>query len=133
VRSDPMRAVLIEDRIEIDMSEFELVHYRGSRRLGKYEVGTGTPENPTPKGVFYVWASVPQPEPGGPYGVYALGLSGFAPNLTDWPGGGRTAIHGTVDPGDKGTRVSHGCVRVFNEDMRKLKGVPLGTPVVIRA
>jgi hypothetical protein len=133
VRSAPMKIVLIEDRIEIDMSEFEMSHYRRDRLLGTYEVGTGTQENPTPRGLFYVWASVPQPDPAGPYGAYALGLSGFAPNLSDWPGGGRAAIHGTTDPGDKGERVSHGCVRVFNPDMRKLKTVPLGTPVVIRA
>jgi hypothetical protein len=133
VRSGPMKVVLIEDRIEIDMSEFEMSHYRSDRLLGTYEIGTGTPENPTPKGVFYVWASVPQPDPAGPYGAYALGLSGFAPNLSDWPGGGRAAIHGTTDPNDRGERVSHGCVRVFNPDMRKLRTVPLGTPVVIRA
>ncbi len=133
VRADPMKVELIEDRIEVDMSEFELLHYRRDRLLGTYVVGTGTQENPTPKGLFYVWASVPQADPAGPYGAYALGLSGFSPNLSDWPGGGRAAIHGTADPDDKGIRVSHGCVRVFNQDMRKLRTVPLGTPVVIRA
>ena len=28
--------------------------------------------------------------------------------------------------------VSHGCIRVYNPDMRKLRRVPLGTPVIIK-
>jgi lipoprotein-anchoring transpeptidase ErfK/SrfK len=82
-------------------------------------------------GTFYVWAQVPQASPFGPYGVFALGLSGFSPVLKDWPGGGRMAIHGTSDPADQGQMVSHGCVRVYNPDMTLLKHVPMGTPVVI--
>ena len=120
-------------RIEVDLSEFELNYYRAGTLVETFEVGVGTDENPTPIGTFYVWASVPQPDPNGPYGLFALGLSGFAPELTDWPGGGRAAIHGTADESDKGSKVSHGCVRVFNEDMKKLKKVPLGTPVLISA
>ena len=135
VQSNPktMQLDRLPDRIEVDLSEFELVYYRNGAEIERFEVGVGTDENPTPIGTFYVWASVPQPKPTGPYGAFALGLSGFAPELTDWPGGGRAAIHGTADPSDKGQKVSHGCVRVFNEDVRKLKKVPLGTPVLISA
>jgi lipoprotein-anchoring transpeptidase ErfK/SrfK len=74
---------------------------------------------------------VPTGEPHGPYGVYALGLSGFSDVITDWIGGGRLAIHGTDDPADRGHDVSHGCVRVYNPQMRSLTDVPLGTPVWI--
>ena len=28
--------------------------------------------------------------------------------------------------------VSHGCIRVYNPDMRKTQHVPLGTPVIIK-
>jgi lipoprotein-anchoring transpeptidase ErfK/SrfK len=76
---------------------------------------------------------LPQASPAGPYGVFALGLSGFSQVIKDWPGGGRMAIHGTSNPADRGQMVSHGCVRVFNDDMVNLKQVPMGTPVVIRA
>jgi lipoprotein-anchoring transpeptidase ErfK/SrfK len=41
------------------------------------------------------------------------------------------AVHGTPNPGDRGQPVSHGCVRVYNDDMQALTGVPLGTPVEI--
>jgi hypothetical protein len=32
---------------------------------------------------------------------------------------------------DRGNAVSHGCVRVYNEDLKSLLDVPLGTPVEI--
>jgi lipoprotein-anchoring transpeptidase ErfK/SrfK len=78
-----------------------------------------------------VWAHVPQASPTGPYGAYALGLSGFSDVLTDWPGGGRFAIHGTPYRANTGLKVSHGCIRVFNPDVTTLRDIPLGTPVVI--
>jgi lipoprotein-anchoring transpeptidase ErfK/SrfK len=127
-----VRIVGLRHRIEIDLSAYKLEHFRNGERIRRFRVGVGEDRYPTPAGTFYVWAKVPQPDPGGPYGNYALGISGFSPVLSDWPGGGRAAIHGTVAPSDRGQKVSHGCVRVFNEDMRKLTGVPMGTPVVIK-
>jgi lipoprotein-anchoring transpeptidase ErfK/SrfK len=79
-----------------------------------------------------VWQRVPFSNPNQPYGIFALGLSGFSPVLSDWPGGGRMAIHGTPYASDRGRPVSHGCVRVYNDDMKGLLDVRLGTPVIIR-
>ena len=120
-------------RIVVDLSDKTLRYYRDGHLQHDFSVGIGRPETPTAVGTFYVWAQVPQASPSGPYGVFALGLSGFSPVLIDWPGGGRMAIHGTANPGDRGQMVSHGCVRVFNDDMATLRHVPLGTPVVIKA
>jgi lipoprotein-anchoring transpeptidase ErfK/SrfK len=78
-----------------------------------------------------VWVKIRYASPYQPYGIAALGLSGFSPVLSEWPGGGRMAIHGTSNPSDRGHAVSHGCVRVFNDDLRSLLDVPLGTPVLI--
>jgi len=132
VKRDHVRVVPLRHRIEVDLSRFRLKLFRNDKLVRRFKVGVGQDRYPTPKGVFYIWARVPQPSPTGPYGNYALGLSGFSPVLSDWPGGGRAAVHGTAVPGDRGQKVSHGCVRVFNEDMRKLKHVAMGTPVVIR-
>ncbi len=123
----------LPDRIEVDLSEHRLEWFTNGNLAERFEVGVGEDRYPTPTGTFYVWASVDQPDPAGPYGRFALGLSGFSPVLSDWPGGGRSAIHGTADPSDKGADVSHGCVRVYNADMRKLEKIPLGTPVLIQA
>jgi hypothetical protein len=119
-------------RIDIDLSERSLRHYVRDDLVSRLRVGIGAPQYPTARGRFYVWQRVPFADASGPYGIFALGLSGFSPVLSDWPGGGRMAIHGTADPSDRGREVSHGCIRVYNEDMRKLLDVPLGTPVLIR-
>ena len=132
VKASHVFTVPLPHRIEIDLSERKLVHYKNDKVVHRFTVGIGQDRYPTPIGTFYVWAKVPQVDPSGPYGAYALGLSGFSPVLSDWPGGGRAAVHGTADPTDKGKKVSHGCIRVFNEDIRKLRVVPMGTPVIIR-
>jgi lipoprotein-anchoring transpeptidase ErfK/SrfK len=126
-----VRLVRLRERIVVDLSHRRLSHYRDDEMIHRFRVGIGMRSTPTPRGRFYVWARVEQPSPAGPYGVFALGLSAFSPVLTDWPGGGRSAVHGTADASDRGERVSHGCVRVYNRDMEKLVGVPMGTPVVI--
>jgi lipoprotein-anchoring transpeptidase ErfK/SrfK len=132
VRMSAVTVHRIHQRIVIDLSDKTLSHYRDGHIEHDFSVGIGRPETPTAVGTFYVWAQVPQASPSGPYGVFALGLSGFSPVLLDWPGGGRMAIHGTANPGDRGLMVSHGCVRVFNDDMVDLRRVPLGTPVLIK-
>lgn len=124
--------VPLKDRIEIDLSSRILEHYKSDKLVDRFSVGIGQDQWPTPTGTYFVWARVPQPGATGSYGVFALGLSAFSPVLTDWPGGGRVAIHGTPDASNRGVAVSHGCVRVFNPDMEKLKVVPLGTPVTIK-
>jgi lipoprotein-anchoring transpeptidase ErfK/SrfK len=131
VRRRDVRVVSLRHRIEVDLSRYTLKHFRNDELVRRFKVGVGQDRYPTPKGVYYVWARVPQPSSTGPYGNYALGISGFSPVLSDWPGGGRAAVHGTALARDRGQKVSHGCVRVFNDDMRKIKGVPMGTPVVI--
>ena len=121
-----------DERIEIDLSERTLRHFVDGELVDRFKVGVGTQATPTGTGTFYVWVKVPYDNPYQPYGIMALGLSGFSPVLSDWPGGGRMAVHGTPYASDRGQAVSHGCVRVYNEDMKALTAVPLGTPVIIR-
>jgi lipoprotein-anchoring transpeptidase ErfK/SrfK len=61
-------------------------------------------------------------------------LSGYSNVLTDFAGGdGVVGIHGTNDPSTIGKDVSHGCIRMTNENITKLaKSLPLGVPVVIQ-
>ncbi|MGZ8606804.1 MAG: L,D-transpeptidase [Actinomycetota bacterium] len=121
------------DRIEVDLSRRLLWHYVDGELAERLDVGVGTPLTPTAVGRFFVWVKVWYSNENGPFGFLALGLSGFSPVISEWPGGGRMAVHGTVDPDDRGRAVSHGCVRVYNGDLDALSQVPLGTPVVIRA
>lgn len=132
VPQDEVTLAKIHDKVVVDLSQRILRRYHDGKLVDRFSVGVGQPQWPTTPGHYFVWAKVPQASPFGPYGVYALGLSGFSTVLTDWPGGGRMAIHGTANPSDRGQEVSHGCVRVYNPDMLKLKDLPMGTPVTIQ-
>jgi len=132
VPENEVRLVPRDQELVIDISRRTLSRYVAGKLADRFRVGVGQPQYPTAIGTFFVWIKVPQPSPYGPYGVFALGLSGFSPVLSDWPGGGRMAIHGTSNPSDRGQQVSHGCIRVYNPDMQTLRAIPLGTPVVIR-
>jgi lipoprotein-anchoring transpeptidase ErfK/SrfK len=120
-----------EERIEVDLSRRVLRHYEGDELANSFRVGVGSEQYPTGMGRFYIWVKVPYENPNNPYGIMALGLSGFSPVLSDWPGQGRMAVHGTPYASNRGQAVSHGCVRVYNDDMQALLDLPLGTPVEI--
>ena len=133
VRGSDVSVRRIDQRIEVDLSERVLRYYVHDRLEERFQVGVGTDATPTGTGTFYVWVKIRYASQFQPYGIAALGLSGFSPVLSEWPGGGRMAIHGTSSPTDLGNAVSHGCVRVLNDDLESLLDVPLGTPVEITA
>jgi lipoprotein-anchoring transpeptidase ErfK/SrfK len=89
---------------------------------GKYIRPAWTP----PASIRRDYRSLPPVVPGGssrnPMGVAAMTLSG----------GGEYAIHGTNAPGTIGGFVSHGCIRMYNEDIMDLYSrVSIGTRVVV--
>ena len=85
----------------------------------------------TPLGLFYVtWTFVPTAPV---LGRYAFETSAYS-RLSEWPGGGIVGIHGTFSPWLLGQAVSHGCVRVGNRDILRMRAlVRLGTPIRIVA
>ncbi len=119
-----------------------LVVYRGARRFEFWDrgrlvrtgkVAVGKPGAETPLGLFYItWKFNPAVDPAWAIlGKYAFETSAYS-KLTDWPGGGIVGFHGTPWPQLLGQAVSHGCVRVANEDILFLRSrVPLGTPLKI--
>jgi L,D-transpeptidase catalytic domain len=131
VKADDVEIREREERIEVDLSRRVLRHYEGDEIADSFRVGVGSEQYPTGVGRFYIWVKVPYENPNNPYGIMALGLSGFSPVLSDWPGQGRMAVHGTPYASNRGQAVSHGCVRVYNDDMQALLDLPLGTPVEI--
>lgn len=121
-------------RIEIDRASYSLKVFDRNQLWLETVIAVGNGATPTPVGEFYLLELLAPPEPNGPYGPYAFGLSGFSEVLTDF-GGSDVAIiglHGTNDPSSLGTEVSHGCVRLENAVIEELATVlPLGTPVRI--
>jgi lipoprotein-anchoring transpeptidase ErfK/SrfK len=102
------------------------------RRIFRAPVGIGRPEAPTPAGEFYIRDRLSGF--GDPfYGPVAFGTSARSAALTDWPDGGVVGIHGTNEPGLIPGRISHGCIRMRNDDILRLSRLmPVGTPLTIR-
>jgi lipoprotein-anchoring transpeptidase ErfK/SrfK len=121
--------------IDIALGAHRLVVHSGEEIVLDEPIGVGTAQTPTPGGVYYIKELLQPPDPTGPYGPYAYGLSGFSNVLDEFKGGdGVIGIHGTNEPGAIGTDVSHGCIRLRNEAILELVPVlPLGTPVRITA
>jgi lipoprotein-anchoring transpeptidase ErfK/SrfK len=128
--------------LEIHPVEKRLIVYRGARRFEYWDgrklvragkVAVGKPGAETPLGLFYVtWKFNPSIDPDWAIlGAYAFETSAYS-KLTDWPGGGIVGMHGTPWPSLLGQAVSHGCIRVHNDNIEFLRNrVPLGTPVKI--
>ena len=88
---------------------------------------------PTPTGIYYIVELLKQPDPNGPYGPYAFGLSAYSHVLYSYGGGpGQIGIHGTNNSNSIGHSQSHGCIRIPNTIISQLATeLPLGTPVKI--
>ena len=132
----------IRDGIVINLSQLRLYFFDGTHRVYTFPVGVGKDGWLTPQGETKIvrkkkgpsWTppesirkedptlpAVIPPGPNNPLGRYALYL-GF-------PG---YALHGTNRPSSIGKRVSHGCIRLYPEDIKVLfELVNPGTPVVI--
>jgi L,D-transpeptidase ErfK/SrfK len=133
-----------EQGIIINLSELRLYYYpyQNAKFVFTFPLGIGDEGTETPLGVFTIiekrvnpiWyvpksiqeerpdmpAQVP-PGPDNPLGTHALRLS-IGPVL----------IHGTNKPWGTGRRVSHGCIRLYPEDIPELyELVPMGTKVTI--
>ena len=121
----------LELEVYIDLATKTLTVHNGEELLVHSSIAIGSDENPTPTGTFYVTDKLETPDPGGAYGPYAFGLSGYSETLTEFAGGdGQIGIHGTNDPTSIGNAVSHGCIRLPNDIVESLATmVPLGTPV----
>ncbi len=123
----------VQEHILVDLAARRLTLYSGNEAVFQVPVAPGAPRSPTPTGMFFVTYIVRLTDPGGPYGPYALGLSGFSDTYFSFEGGpGQIAIHGTDDPSVIGSDSSNGCIRLRNADVAALaKMVPWGIPVEI--
>ena len=134
VRARDVQLIRVRTRIEVDLSARRVTLYRKGRELITARAAIGAVDTPTPTGSYYVNQRLLAPNPSGPFGPAAIGISAFSPVLQDWSQGGPIAIHGTNQPHLLGGAVSHGCVRIHNDALvRMFRLAVAGTPVVIRA
>ncbi len=112
----------------MNLSEFTLKVYEGDEIFLDTQVAVAAENTPTPGGLYYTTELLGRFDPS-----YAYGLSGFSETLETFNGGpGQLGLHGTNQPELIGTQVSHGCIRMRNEDIETLAPVlPLGVPVEV--
>lgn len=131
--SDVTISAPLEYQIKVSLADHTVTLLHNGVVQFETPAATGTGDTPTPTGTFFFTDPLDlATQPGTGYGVFAIGLSGHSNVLQEFAGSnGQIAIHGTDDTGTIGQSVSHGCVRVSNDVILKLAGLPLGTPVVI--
>ena len=122
----------VRTHLTIDRARLTARLQRRGRTVFLARIGIGKQRWPTPAGSFMVRNRITGfDDP--VYGALAFGTTARSDTLTDWPGGGFIGIHGTNQPAILPGRVSHGCIRMRNRDIRRLdRKMPLGTPVTIR-
>ncbi len=122
----------VNTHLYIDRAKFTATLKRNGVTVFTARIGVGKAYWPTPPGEFYIrtkLAGFDSPF----YGPIAFGTSARSAVLTDWPGGGFVGVHGTSLPQLLPGQVSHGCIRLRNEDILRLaKLMHVGTPVTIR-
>jgi lipoprotein-anchoring transpeptidase ErfK/SrfK len=105
--------------ILVNLSARQLVLYNNGSAIRFFPVGIGKAVTPTPVGKYHIASKMSGP--GGAFGVMWMGL-----NIPHY------GIHGTNNPSSIGKIVSHGCIRMYNQDVLELsRFVAIGTPVKI--
>ena len=124
-------------RIVIDLASTHLTLWQNDRPVFSTPVGIGTPQYPTPTGQYFVALFAAPPSPG--YGAFVIVTSAHSDTITDWERSGDAiiAIHGPLgsdqEIGTGGAAISHGCIRLHEPDLLRLRDVPAGSPVDIEA
>ena len=124
-------------RIIINTTTMHLTLYKDARQILSAPAGIGTTSDPTPAGDYFVafLEAPPRPNPG--YGAFILVTSAHSDSIADWDGSGDAVIgiHGPLgdntEIGTAGARVSHGCIRLHEADLIKLRDVPPGSPIEV--
>jgi lipoprotein-anchoring transpeptidase ErfK/SrfK len=125
------------DTIVVNLTARHLTLYRSGKPVFSAPVGIGVPADPTPTGRYFVALFASPPSPG--YGAFVMVTSAHSNTITDWSNSGDAvvAIHGPLGSdaqiGTTGAAVSHGCIRLHERDLLRLRLVPAGTPINIVA
>jgi L,D-transpeptidase ErfK/SrfK len=127
----------VETRLQLDLSDRRLSLYADNELVGSYTVAVGKPGWETPTGDYSIlhmaidpiwenpWTGeLIYPGPTNPMGRAVIVFHTIGDDMI--------AFHGTPDEGLLGQAVSHGCVRMRNEDILAMYDiVRRGTPVSV--
>lgn len=109
-----------EYSIFIEVEDKALYLLEGGKCIKKFPIASGKSGWPSPIGY---WKIISKGDWGEGFGGRWMGLD------VPW---GKYGIHGTSREDSIGGAASHGCIRMYNDDVKELYNiVPHGTPVVI--
>lgn len=107
--------------IMIYIDEKKLYLFQHGKCIGEYPIASGASDSPSPIGE---WKVVEKYDWGEGFGGYWMGLN------VSW---GTYGIHGTTSDYSIGYAASHGCIRMYSRDAKKVYDkVSVGTPVIIK-
>ena len=120
IENSRLSTALPRANILIAKSERRLTLFDGNSPLRQFPIAIGKPATPTPVGNYAIATKIFNP--GGVLGSRYMGL-----NYDSY------GIHGTNAPWLIGQMVSHGCIRMYNNNAEDIFAlVSVGTPVYIR-
>jgi lipoprotein-anchoring transpeptidase ErfK/SrfK len=138
VSSQAIATSTSRSQLVVDLSDRRVYVYREGKKVANYAVAVGQRGWETPHGNFKVLQMQRHPKwrqpitgeiiesgPDNPLGDYWVGF---------WTEGAyQIGFHGTNQESLVGKPVSHGCLRMRNQDIKRLyQQVSLGTPVSVR-
>lgn len=133
----PVLPEVSETRLVLKLSERMVYVYQGNSLKVSFPVAVGREGWETPTGQFKVTAMLKDPGWTNPFTGEVISAGADNPLGERWiqfwtDGENAIGFHGTPSRDSIGQAASHGCVRMYNEDVRKLYAlVLLGTPVTV--
>lgn len=123
--------------LRLNLSDRKVYVYRGETLEKSYPVAIGRPGWETPTGEFEVFSQIVDPGWTNPFDGSQMPPGPDNPLGERWiafwtDGTNSIGFHGTPNRDSVGQAASHGCIRMYNEDVRELFDiVALGTPVIV--
>ncbi len=124
-------------RLVLRLGERRVYIYQGDTVAKSYPVAIGKEGWETPTGEFEVFSQISEPGWTNPFTNEVMGPGPNNPLGDRWiafwtDGNNSIGFHGTPNRESIGKAASHGCVRMYNEDVKELyEIVTIGTPVTV--
>lgn len=132
-QAEPVQAT----HLVLKRGERRVYAYQGEQELASFPVAVGKPGWETPVGTFEVKTMVENPGWTHPFTGKVMSPESANPLGERWiefwtDGYNSIGFHGTPNRASVGQAASHGCVRMYNEDIQELfNWVSEGTPVIV--
>lgn len=137
--NDSLRVPVDRPNVLVDLSARLVVYRHGEEAVLCFPCGIGREGKDTPPGIFAVGDKVEEPiwyQSDGPPVPFGSPENALGDRWIEWRQDGQKTsygFHGTNDPNGVGSRVSRGCIRLRNEDVRELfELLPVGAEIVIQ-